>query len=56
MTTIMTTIMATMAITITTIITDLTPEMGEIVLTITIAPTTKNITIKSKSEEQGVKM
>ena len=36
-----TTIMATIAITITTIITDLVPEMGEIVLTITIATNTK---------------
>ena len=42
----MTTMMATMAITITTIITDLIPEMGEIVLTITIATTTKNINDK----------
>ena len=39
----MTTIMATMAITITTIITDLIPELGDIVLTITMATTTKNI-------------
>ena len=35
--------MATMAITITTIITDLIPELGDIVLTITMATTTKNI-------------
>ena len=35
--------MATMAIAITTIITDLISDMGETVLTITIATTTKNI-------------
>ena len=39
----MTTIMATMVIIITTIITKHIPKMGEIVLTITIMTTTKNI-------------
>ena len=38
--------MATMAITITKIITDLITEMGEIVLTNTIATTTKNTNYK----------
>ena len=35
--------MATMAITVTKIFTDLIPKLGEIVLKITIATTTKNI-------------
>ena len=52
----MTTIMATMAITITKIITDLITEMGEIVLTITIATLQKTSTMTSMSEKQGVKM